>query len=390
MLIPREIVYCDKTSLELFNIKAEGSLNHLIYKNWMLRRTDLMPGVPNVKKRQIKAFNDAYYICTLALLHNVNVDFVAYCLQRIELPSVVLPLAYFYLSKVKTPPTDVSTLLILLETEIERQGWQKNLEAIKTVGGKKIDASFFAPREITPKLLSSIHWCKATSRFKPKAIKRLISYIAKNSDEMKMMAEAIINGIKEFEWENENDGYFDDEIGEWVKYKYDFTDAYQLCHDVINTNGECILHEKHKDETSNRLQINEKKFAPKRLLTDFLKENWFDDHSTNREKYTEEWRAKLVEDLIESEYGPEIVVLWHAKIRKGASKCNMIKLGLAGCLIKVGVLKCSNYTALAKKIGFPKLKQDTIADYMGSKAYLPYYTWLKEYVETNHEEAFSD
>jgi len=161
MNIPRELIYEEKKSLEQFGINDEKSINHTIYDNWLITRTDLITK-SNLGLVQLKVFNDAYFICTTALMHQHSIEAKNYFLKNVDIPSVVFPLALFFLSRVKNSQVDNSRLLKLIETQIQTdEGWKKNFQDINGLEipkRKKIEASLFAPRKLTPELLSSLKW----------------------------------------------------------------------------------------------------------------------------------------------------------------------------------------------------------------------------------------
>ena len=64
----RILVYEDKESLVDFNINDENTLNGVIYDEWLIKRTEIDSITEHSASAYLKVFNDAYYICTLALM----------------------------------------------------------------------------------------------------------------------------------------------------------------------------------------------------------------------------------------------------------------------------------------------------------------------------------
>lgn len=399
MYLPRELVYEEKPSIYAFGVNDDISLNQRIFEKWLLLRPELDPEAPDFYPQLTKIFNDAYFVCTIVLMRPGGDVRLSYFNEHVNIPSIVYPLAHLYLSLLPEQPRSVKRLFIMLENLYKKHmdGAQNHMDLLAIVDNKKesIDSSEFSPLKLTKELLSHIDWRTVTNGFKEREIKRIVCYIATDGEDCKMVAEAIENAIEESKLPKV---YVDEEGGATIDTPHPdlYISAQDLCQTIIETKGESILYIKQNyttfvDSSSSRNEneSDNRKYAPKRRLAEFLKGDWFDEFSTNSAKYTEAWRTKMVDELIESKYGVDIVNDWHEKGKESANKRNMIKCGLAGCLIMVGVLKCQK-NKLAPKLGIGKVKNDTIADYLGRKKLQPYCEWLKTYVETNHEEPFSD
>ena len=100
MDLQRELIYEDRKRIEEFSVDDMSSINYLLYEDWLPNLTDLQPIESGYLQRTLKAFNDAYYICTLILMHKTNEDFLSYAYKRCSIPSIVFPMAYFFQKKV--------------------------------------------------------------------------------------------------------------------------------------------------------------------------------------------------------------------------------------------------------------------------------------------------
>jgi len=238
MEVPRELVYEEKKCIDEFGINDDTSLNHLIYEEWLLNLADLEPFKSGLSKRRLQVFNDAYYICTLILMHPTNEEFTSYAYQRCNLPSVVFPLVYFYISNVKDRGYSNSALLKNIEAGLKSEGNDSNLRnLIKCTEIIKFSISSlqFAQRKLTPELLANIPWYQATGKFAKKDILKLMQYIPKDRTEWDLMLDAIKNAIKEHEWEyNQNLDYVDDN-GQWCQDSpLDMSPTINYCEELKN------------------------------------------------------------------------------------------------------------------------------------------------------------
>lgn len=124
-------------------------------------------------------------------------------------------------------------------------------------------------------------------------------------------------------------------------------------------------------------------FAPKRILQDLLAMEWFDKVSTDKKRYTVEWRNQLIEDLMKSEYRDKIAEAWSKKDMR-----LQVKGRIMGALSTAGALKKSAL-AIARiyyGTGANNTKEvKTLAKYMGDSRKEYYADWIKEYVAANRK-----
>lgn len=113
-------------------------------------------------------------------------------------------------------------------------------------------------------------------------------------------------------------------------------------------------------------------YAPQKIISVFLCQAWFDEVSSDKKKYSGEWRENLMKALLESEYKDEIAAEWTDKGKRVQMKCKIV-----GVLIDAEVLKGS-YRSVAKKLGLDDLKAESLARYMSNAKKQPYYDWLLE------------
>ena len=116
-------------------------------------------------------------------------------------------------------------------------------------------------------------------------------------------------------------------------------------------------------------------FAPQKNISVFLCQDWFDEVSTNKKKYTSEWREKLMEALLESEYKDGIAAEWLQEGKRFQLKCAIV-----GILIDAKVLKGS-YSSVAATLRLDDLKSASLARYMSKAKNQPYYEWLLAFAE---------
>lgn len=242
MIIPRELVYEDRKDLKEFGVDDVLSLNHLIYEEWLLNLPDLKPFKPGLSQRRLKVFNDAYYICTLVLMHPTNEDFASYANERCSIPSVVFPMVYFLISKVKDTNVTNSRLLKDIKTGLKSEGWEDNLNSlikITTNFTDSIPSIEFAQRKLTSKLLSNIKWYKTTGGYEKDSILKIVRYISKSEEDWIMLLDAIKKAAGDYEWEyNQNLNYVDDE-GQWkVSSPKDMSPIYYYCDELMKQYAE--------------------------------------------------------------------------------------------------------------------------------------------------------
>ena len=239
MDLQRELIYEDRKRIEEFSVDDMSSINYLLYEDWLPTLTDLQPTESGYLQRTLKAFNDAYYICTLILMHKTNEDFLSYAYKRCSIPSIVFPMAYFYISKIREKGRYLSRLLKTIKTAIYEKGWSDNFETIQSLIEKTsenfIPLSVFVPRTITSEILDSIKWYKVTNKFKKEDTLKILKYVAKNQTEWEIMVDAIKNAAKEYEDEYNRDLDYVDDLGNWCKVRpLCMKSFYSFCDEIRN------------------------------------------------------------------------------------------------------------------------------------------------------------
>lgn len=120
-------------------------------------------------------------------------------------------------------------------------------------------------------------------------------------------------------------------------------------------------------------------FAPKRNLQDLLAQDWFDEVSKDKKRFTREWRNQLIDDLMASDYGDEIAEAWaKADLRL------QVKGHLMGALVAAGVFtkKSLAIARIYYGTGTENTKKaKTLAKYMGDSRKEYYKDWVVEYVK---------
>lgn len=241
----RKLVYQEKTFDE-FGIKDENSLNHIIYYSWLRKRTEIDPFEVNSKEYYLKAFNDAYYICSLALLLPIGLDLKPRkILEYIENPSIVFPMVHLYLSKIGRISDGIKSFLDIIETKFKIQlDWKQNFDELQeAISGYEItiDSSQFAQRKLTKEVLSSIIWWKVTKWFDPDSIKVVFRNYARTNEVWHLMCEAIKESAQIIDFENRNDYYVDDEGRTCKDPTFESRGVYQFCDELSEKYNELAV-----------------------------------------------------------------------------------------------------------------------------------------------------
>lgn len=400
MKLLRELVYEEKPSRYDFGINEERTMNNRIYE-WLLLRKELDPEEKHFYSRITKVFNDAYFVCTVALLWPGRELSLSYFKNKIRMPNIVYPMVYYYISLLKKRGQNTNRFLIMIKNLINKNPDMKenfeDLEKIEKESSWNIEPSLFDHRRLTPNLLSIIEWGDVTEGYKPMEIKKIIELIARDGKDCKMIAEAIINSAQKTEEEfyNSSSYYYEDENEQYDEPENesrdffvgpDYSEAYQLCNGIISDNGaslNLIIREADKEkEVIESLEEENNTFPIKKRLKDLLTGEWFDEFSIETEKYTADWRENMIDDLMNTNYEDDIVKMWKEK------KINLVKCSIVGALLEVGVLK-GRKKELAQKLDIP-ISDKSKSDYIGNKKIAPYIEWLRGYVENNNNEPFSD
>lgn len=386
MKLPRELIYEDRPSRYDFDVNVVGSLNNLIYDKWLLARKELDPLDSTYYSKISRVLNDAYFVCTVVLMKPSSEISLSYFKNHVSLPSIVYPLACVYLSNINPRSTNTDRVITMLRDNLfeNHQDWKQNYDKLYSVADKNyVDPLMFRTRKLTMDLLYKINWKKAT-HYSPSELNRIISLVAKDQEECVMMANAI---EKEVTNNEQPDMYVNDETGNLEMITPDYPEAHQLCQGIINGNVKIILEQMESDLCLEEEQDDEdKSLAPKQNLKDLLDGEWFDEFSNNRVKYDKPWRHKLIDDLLESEYGKDIISQWWNRPRKNCSKVNLINFSFVGALIICKVIK-GKYKEVAEKMNISNVTKTNAADYMGSKGepYRPYIAWLREHIQKDRE-----
>ncbi len=141
-------------------------------------------------------------------------------LKWVEVPSVVIPLTRFYLSRVEYMPKGVKRFWKSIEGVFEDE-WEQNLNTLEELTSNDksvITPEVFAPRALTVDLLSSFseaEWRRITKNYSNKYIQIAVTARAKNRDEWHMVVDAIKSAAKKYDYdfgfeEEEIDGIDED------------------------------------------------------------------------------------------------------------------------------------------------------------------------------------
>jgi hypothetical protein len=233
----------------------------------------------------------------------------------------------------------------------------------------------------------TLNWAKITKSYNKDNIETVIVNVAKDENEAKMLATAITEAAQKTEDDfynsepyAEDDEYIDvPEPDDNNYHTPDFSDAYSFCTDIIERDGYRSLISKRQKNDSNFTN----KTAVQRGLKEFLGGNWFDEFSSDDETYTSQWRGSLVDNLLNSKWGPQIGEDWK---NKRASK---IKYALIGVLYDNNVLKGQKVDIARRLINAGKA-EGTITKYMKESEFKYYSDWLSDYLYSTPQLEESD
>lgn len=113
-------------------------------------------------------------------------------------------------------------------------------------------------------------------------------------------------------------------------------------------------------------------FQTGRFLKRIVHEEWFEELRTDK-RFTEKWRDKLVDDLLESKWKDLLGRTWEDRNRRETLKGHFV-----GTLIDAGVLS-GGYDAIAKTMGYEE-DYRSFSHYLGRGKRQPYFDWIVEYV----------
>lgn len=234
----RKLVYKEKMSLNEFEINKDGSLNQLLYDEWLLTRKELRGD----NKKILKVFNDAYYLCTLAFVKSYNKLNISYAVKRVDAQSVVLPLTRYYLSCIDNLPRITKQFWKSIESVMEND-WIQNyndLEAAVGYNKKKLIPDMFLPRIITKdhlSTLSEIDWRNITHDYNKQRIQLIAEIISKDKEEWRMIIEAIKAAAHKYDY----DFGFEDYIEEGIDIDGPYTRTLKVPKNPYDSFGNEIL-----------------------------------------------------------------------------------------------------------------------------------------------------
>ena len=219
----RKLAYEDKKSLNDFEVNNTNSLNNLIYAGWLIKRVEIDPLEANYQYYYLKAFNDAYYLCTLALLIPIGKEIVPYrLLKKVDNPSIVFPMVYLYLSKLPEKSVGITILLDKIETAFKRNSiWQQNYDELITSISKFDDCvnpKIFEQRHFTNDILSQVDWETITQKFKKDKIEATVRNFARSKEAWRMMVDAIKSSAQKYDYDYGFEDYTDEGIDEYGPY----------------------------------------------------------------------------------------------------------------------------------------------------------------------------
>lgn len=228
MDIRRKLVYEDKSSLKDYGVRKADSLNYLVYYGWLKKRSEIDPFDPKAMAYYLRAFNDAYYICTLALMLPKEMELKESVINLyVERPSIVFPMVHLFLSKLSGGTFGIRVLLDDIETKCKRDNdWERNLIQLQeSLAGYKdsIEPATFAQRVLTKEFLSTIKWeefAELTNKFDKNRIELVVRNYARTRDHWNLLCEAIKEAAISYDYdfgfeEKEREGW--DEDGPYVE-----------------------------------------------------------------------------------------------------------------------------------------------------------------------------
>ena len=214
----RKLIYEEKSSLNAFDVKKHSSLNKRIYDLWLIKRKEIDPFDAKCYDNYLRAFNDAYYVCTLIMLWPIGHDLYLHkILSTVDRPSVVFPMVHLYLSKLPSLTEDISRLLNFINAKYKlNQDWEQNYNDLQKVIGNNFDIepNMFAQRSLTPKLLLGINWKELTANFDKGKIKWVVRSFSKNKEVWQMMCKAIKEAAQKYDFDSSFEEYEQDAYDE--------------------------------------------------------------------------------------------------------------------------------------------------------------------------------
>ena len=117
-------------------------------------------------------------------------------------------------------------------------------------------------------------------------------------------------------------------------------------------------------------------FAPYNTIKRMLTQDWFDEVSTDKEKYTTTWRVEMVSELMKSDIGIVIAEEWQK-----SNKRQILKGAVMGGLKLAGVVKGSDLSIASAIVGGNVTDSKTFANYMGRGSKGDIANWICDYVK---------
>lgn len=407
MDIPRQLIYQERTDIKEFDINKKGTLNNELYEKWILKRPDLYPEKSGIASRKLNVFNDAYYMCTLLLMWKDNCEnALPYLVRKTSLPSVVIPMVYFYLSHLQEKTTDTKRLMESIEAAAQNdEKWKTNLDAIKNVKcDTKVNNATFKLRSISEKSLSKIHyttWGKATNHFSESTIKIIIKKVAKNSNVQLLIAEAIrLAAIKEEEMAhvdqndtdyadpNDSSNWEEVDLGE-IPSAIDIT--YGIVSEIRENNGLIELFSQTESEP-----LDERVQALKTQATGDLKERievLFTDDLVTNPAFSSAWLYQMIDNLMDTRWGTHIAGRWAQEDTHDTITCTLVRVLLDKDVLKKIKSGKGNLIAIARKMTEDSSLHKNFRDYMSKKKYdkvnkFTLSDWLVDYIERSLSDTF--
>ena len=224
--LPRQLIYRDRRSIEDFGVYGDHKINKIIAK--ALRSFPFISG-RNAEKNALTCMNNAYYICTMALLEkdpawrisdyetiSKNVDNNS----KDEMGLVTLSLVYLYLCSLpKGVGSHLRDFLEEFKKSINHTGYLDTMtEGLDE--DVELSSNEFAPRKIDNAAIEDLrqphwNWTQYTDYYKSNIMDEVLKSLCKNELEC-------LNIIKSFQRDAEdfygtNDRYYN-EIYERIAY----------------------------------------------------------------------------------------------------------------------------------------------------------------------------
>ena len=385
MILPRKLFYQERESRQDFGTDTEGSLNQAIYNGWLLTRTELNPLDNSFYSKITKVFNDAYFICTVVLFDPSKEINLSYFNNMISLPSIVYPLACFYLLNFSKKQPNIKRLVTILEGNMfaAHDDWKKNYDDLKKIEKQKINESEFSPCKLDDLMLSEIGWWRVTDGYQTGEIEKVVRLFGKSKEERKAMARAIHEEI----WRLEEESLFPTySVGEGnpKQEKRTYPKAKKLCEMIIKGDESALFSEQQEkvEKVTNQKEREQLRYT-KIALTEFLCEDWFVPASDGRETYDDQWKNKWISYMLSSEMQKTVMQDWWKEYKGRYSRQNYVKGGIARALLDCGVLDYSQIKELAFALQLDGVSHEYNDDYITPKRAAPYIACLKSFMNMN-------